>query len=283
MDLEVLFAKQEMDRLEEYIRNTYDYEKKENYKKMIIELSEKYNINSKYTSFITVYERENKLLEVPQYQETTLSNKFARDALMGGVFKMKMSARCDIQADEGVDMGIPSFLRSNNNLNDIDIPSFVKKKKTVIPKSSQMQANKTNREILEEKVNEYYKVFISKNEKSILTFLLYALYFIQKRDNIFNYSDLLIFLRNHKEELLKNEKYQKILYLCYTNLYRSRDVDIRETLDLMDDNFKKIAVTNLYISIEFEKLSENEIQEIINSDIGVDNIDRVIKHLIKNY
>ena len=146
-----------------------------------------------------------------------------------------------------------------------------------------MQANKTNREILEEKVNEYYKVFISKNEKSILTFLLYALYFIQKRDNIFNYSDLLIFLRNHKEELLKNEKYQKILYLCYTNLYRSRDVDIRETLDLMDDNFKKIAVTNLYISIEFEKLSENEIQEIINSDIGVDNIDRVIKHLIKYY
>ena len=49
-----------MDRLEEYIRNTYDDEKIENYKKMIIELSEKYNINSKYTSFITVYERKNK-------------------------------------------------------------------------------------------------------------------------------------------------------------------------------------------------------------------------------
>ena len=51
-----------MDRLEEYIRNTYDDEKIENYKKMIIELSEKYNINSKYTSFITVYERKDKLL-----------------------------------------------------------------------------------------------------------------------------------------------------------------------------------------------------------------------------
>lgn len=66
-DLEVLFAKQEMERLEEYIRNTYEDDKIENYKKMIIELSEKYNINSKYTSFITVYERKDKLLESELY------------------------------------------------------------------------------------------------------------------------------------------------------------------------------------------------------------------------
>ncbi len=47
VDLEILFAKQEMERLEEYIINTYEEDKIENYKKMIIELSEKYNINSK--------------------------------------------------------------------------------------------------------------------------------------------------------------------------------------------------------------------------------------------
>ena len=35
VDLEVLFAKQEIERLEDYIKNTYDYEKIENYKKMI--------------------------------------------------------------------------------------------------------------------------------------------------------------------------------------------------------------------------------------------------------
>ena len=33
VDLEVLFAKQEMERLEEYIRNTYEDDKIENYKK----------------------------------------------------------------------------------------------------------------------------------------------------------------------------------------------------------------------------------------------------------
>ena len=283
VDLEVLFAKQEMDRLEEYIRNTYDYEKQENYKKMIIELSEKYNINSKYTAFITVYERKDKLLEVPTYQETTLSNKFAKDALIDGAFNMVMSDRCYTQADEGADMGIPSFLKSRSSSNDLDIPSFIRKKKTVSPKSSPMQIKKSNREILEEKVNEYYKVFIFQDEKSILTFLLYALYFIQKRESIFNYSDLLNFLRKHKEELQKNEKYQKILYLCYNSLYRGRDAEIKETLDLMDEDFKKIAITNLNISIEFEKLSENEIQQIINSGTCVDNIDRVLEHLIKFY
>ena len=79
----MLFAKQEIERLEDYIKNTYDYEKIENYKKMIIDIAVKYNINSEYTSFITVYERENKLLDVPQYQETTLSNKFMFDAFEG--------------------------------------------------------------------------------------------------------------------------------------------------------------------------------------------------------
>ena len=196
---------------------------------------------------------------------------------------MVMSDRCYTQADEGADMGIPSFLKSRSSSNDLDIPSFIRKKKAVSPKSSPMQIKKSNREILEEKVNEYYKVFIFQDEKSILTFLLYALYFIQKRESIFNYSDLLNFLRKHKEELQKNEKYQKILYLCYNSLYRGRDAEIKETLDLMDEDFKKIAITNLNISIEFEKLSENEIQQIINSGTCVDNIDRVLEHLIKFY
>ena len=65
VDLEVIFAKIEIERLEEYIRNTNDRQKADNYKEMIIELAEKYNINSKYTSFISVYERENKIFEVP--------------------------------------------------------------------------------------------------------------------------------------------------------------------------------------------------------------------------
>lgn len=280
VDLEVLFAKQEMDRLEDYIINTYDNEKIENYKKMIIELSEKFNINSKYTSFITVYERKDKLLEVPKYQETKLSNKFAKDALMNKVWNMFGMNECE---EEYCDMDNPSFTRkkTSSRSNDLDIPCFVRRKKTGKIENTPVEVKKINREILEEKVNEYYKEFISQNEKSMLTFLLYAIYYLRKNKNNYNYNDLLRFLRNHKQELLESELYLKLLCLCYKQLEENRFLDKRETLDLMDDNFKKIAVTNLKINVEFKKISEDEINAIVESDKVIENIDKVIEYLIE--
>lgn len=280
VDLEVLFAKQEMDRLEDYIINTYDNEKIKNYKKMIIELSEKFNINSKYTSFITVYERKDKLLEVPKYQETKLSNKFAKDALMNKVWNMFGMNECE---EEYCDMDNPSFIRKkiSSRSNDFDIPCFVRRKKTGKIENTPVEVKKINREILEEKVNEYYKEFISQNEKSMLTFLLYAIYYLRKNKNNYNYNDLLRFLRNHKQELLESELYLKLLCLCYKQLEENRFLDKRETLDLMDDNFKKIAVTNLKINVEFKKISEDEINAIVESGKVIENIDKAIEYLIE--
>lgn len=280
VDLEVLFAKQEMDRLEDYIINTYDNEKIENYKKMIIELSEKFNINSKYTSFITVYERKDKLLEVPKYQETKLSNKFAKDALMNKVWNMFGMNECE---EEYCDMDNPFFIRKkiSSRSNDLDIPCFVRRKKTGKIENTPVKVKKINREILEEKVNEYYKEFISQNEKSMLTFLLYAIYYLRKNKNNYNYNDLLRFLRNHKQELLESELYLKLLCLCYKQLEDNRFLDKRETLDLMDDNFKKIAVTNLKINVEFKKISEDEIKAIVESGKVIENIDKAIEYLIE--
>lgn len=280
VDLEVLFAKQEMDRLEDYIINTYDNEKIKNYKKMIIELSEKFNINSKYTSFITVYERKDKLLEVPKYQETKLSNKFAKDALMNKVWNMFGMNECE---EEYCDMDNSSFIRKkiSSRSNDLDIPCFVRRKKTGKIENTPVKVKKINREILEEKVNEYYKEFISQNEKSMLTFLLYAIYYLRKNKNNYNYNDLLRFLRNHKQELLESELYLKLLCLCYKQLEENRFLDKRETLDLMDDNFKKIAVTNLKINVEFKKISEDEINAIVESGKVIENIDKAIEYLIE--
>lgn len=281
VDLEVLFAKQEMERLEEYIRNTYDNEKRENYKKMIIELSEKYNINSKYTSFITVYERKSKLLEVPKYQETKLSHKFAKGAIKNKVWNMFGMDECEeYEEEEGCNMDISSFLRNNSQSksNGLDIPYILRKKKIVKADSKLIEEKKTNREILEEKVNEYYKVFVSQNEKSMLTFLLYAIYYLRK--NNYNYNELLRFLKNHKQELLENELYLKLLCLCYKQLEDNRLLDKRETLELMDDNFKKIVITNLKINVEFKELTEDEINTIVESNKVIENIDKVIEHLI---
>lgn len=284
VDLEVLFAKQEMERLEEYIRNTYEDDKIENYKKMIIELSEKYNINSKYTSFITVYERKDKLLEVPKYQETKLNSKFAKDAIMNKVWDMLDMDECeeDYEEEYECDLAVaPSFLRKNNSSSsgDLDIPCFLRKNKVVNSEYKSAEIKKTNEEILAEKVDDYYKIFISQGEKSILTFLLYALYYLRKRNTNLNYNDLLRFLGKHKDELLESELYLKLLCLCYKQLDSNRFLDKKETLELMDDNFRKIAVTNLKIKVDLKTITEEEIQGLISNDKMLDDIDDAIWYL----
>lgn len=283
VDLEILFAKQEMERLEEYIINTYEEDKIENYKKMIIELSEKYNINSKYTSFITVYERKNKLLEVPRYQETKLSNKFAKGDLMNKVWDMFGMDECEDYEEEcECDIATPSFLRgrgSSSSSNDLDLPCFIRKDKSIMSESKQIEVKKTDREILQEKVDEYYKIFISKNEKSILTYLLYAVYYLKNKDNKFNYNDLLIFLNKNKDIILSTDIYMKLIYLCYCKLESNRIIDKRETLNLLDESYKKIAFTNLKINIDLKTITEKEVKDIINSDKIIDKIDDVLWYL----
>ena len=284
VNLEVLFAKQEMDRLEEYMRNAFDYDKMENYKNMIVELSEKYNINSKYTSFITVYERENKLLEVSKYQETILSNNFIENAVNNNAKCMRKgslpSVAMEYEEAGSIDIDyLPDLSNSLSKSSKFGIPSFFRKNRVEKNDGSSMETKKSNSQILEERVDEYYKIFISKNDKSILTFLLYALYYLTKKNNTYNYNDLLVFLKNHRLELLENETYLKLLYLCYKQLDNNRFIDKDETMQLLDDNFKKIVETNLKISIDLKILTGTEVEDIINNNTIIDNIDNVIWYL----
>lgn len=278
VDLEILFAKQEMERLEEYIENTCENENIENYKKMIIELSEKYNINSKYTSFITVYERKDKLLEVPKYQETKLSNKFTNGAIMNKLWDMFGIDECEEEYECDMATQIFQEKNSSSSLGDLDIP-FYRKKRVVNSEYKSAEITKTNEEILKKKVDEYYKEFVSKDEKSILTFLLYALYYLRKRDTNFNYSELLRFLGKNKEELLENELYLKLLCLCYKQLDNNSLLSKKETLELMDDDFKKVVVTNLKINVDLKILTVEEVQNLITNNKVLENIDDVIWYL----
>ena len=289
VDLEILFAKQEMERLEEYIRNTDENERIENYKDMIIEISEKYNINSKYTSFITVYERENKLLEVPKYQETKLSSNFNAKTIMSKMWDAFSIDECDLDCEYDANFDCaakaPQLLRKSGSSvsGDLDVPCFLRKNKVVNSKNKPVERKKTKKEILEEKINEYYNVFVSQDEKSILTFLLYALYYLRKRNTNLNYNDLLKFLGKHKNELLENELYLKLLCLCYKKLDDNRFLEKKETLELMDDNFRKITATNLKVNVNLKTLTEGEIKAIITNDKVIENIDEVLWYLIDDY
>ena len=268
VDLEVLFAKQQMDRLEEYMRNTRDMEKISNYKKMVIELAEKYNINSKYTSFITIYEREEKLLDVPIYQETALSNAFEDGAIVDAeVCFDRMAISYDMAAQTGMDsgMGMPG--------------SFMKKAMKTASSSGRILPNIIKHKDLSELIVDYYQQFISSKEKSLLTYLLFALYYYRARTIGFSYADFVEFIQNYQQEIIENDHYSTIIVL----LNKYQDNNRQELLDLVGEDYKKVALTGMQINPGFKSLSQDEVEKIQRKKITSDNVDQVLEHLLSKY
>ena len=249
VDLELLFAKQEMDRLEEYIGNTYDYDKINNYKKMIIELSEKYNINSKYTSFITIYERNNKLFEVPEYQETVLSDKFS--PIFSHEKRMIMSA------------DISSFA------NDLDIPCFLRKRPT---------NDNSIDDLLKEKVQECYEKFIKHDEKEILTYILFALYYSNDK---FNINKFVEYILKHNIKIQSNELYMKLVCLYYKENKERDEIQIDKLLDVLEEKYKKVIFTDVKIDIDINLkiISQKEAEKFIKNNRVEEKINDILWYL----
>ena len=279
VDLEVLFAKQEMDRLDVYVRNSRRDEKSQNYKKMIVDLAVKYNINSKYTSFITVNEREEKIFDAPKYQETVLSSKFAqrfggaaRSRVMAPVCGEAMIADYEVMDDSmpRMDIGKPSKKSS--------LLGFLNMKSKENSSKDREYVREANTDLLKQKVDEYYKEFLALNNKSILTFLLYAYYYLLKKNSEFNYNDLLNYLKEHREELVQNEDYLKLLNACYSEL--KNDKEKEDTIELMDEKYRKIALTDMKVPLEIKGISELEAEKILEKDSVEKNIDEVLEYLL---
>ncbi len=251
VDLEVLFAKQEMDRLEEYKRNCHDIEKEENYKQMIIDLAVKYNINSKYTSFLTVYERENKILEVPRYQETTLSDKFVRKGMVDGMAGANMMCDMAMPTDRG-DRDLPPFLkRTSGRMAKVGNPLAFEER--IFNPTKEFDE-------LADKAIDYFDTFAKQEKKSVKTYLLYALYFLKIKYEGFDYSELLRYLKDNQEELLKDEECIKLLCLCYKQLEVNRHTERETTLDLIGNDYRVLVETAININIDIERLSPDKIQ-----------------------
>ena len=294
VDLEVLFAKQEIERLQDYIKNTYDYEKIENYKKMIIDIAVKYNINSEYTSFITVYERENKLLDVPQYQETPLSNKFMFDAFEG-IVPMDYECEGSFSGSDkrifntsnlfGASADTHSVKGSSKGSGNLDIPRFIRKSRVISPKYEETlrweAKNHKTTELLDEKINEYYEKFIKQEEKSILTYLLYALYDLKKGAQKIDYEKLIQFLEIHKQEIRKSELYMQLICRYYKDMEINFIGNREKLLNIIDEDYKKLILTNAKIKVYKSVITEKEVEQIIKENKISENIDNVIWYLYR--
>ena len=264
VDVEVLFAKQQMDRLEEYIRNTFEPDKIKNYEKMIVELSEKYNINSKYTSFITIYERENKILDVPTYQNTPLSNAFEDGAV----------ADSDIAFSKIAPSGLGrmgNFVKKSAIMPQrafADVPNEIKDFEEI---------PKTDKQRLVELVDEYFATFMVQKEKSLKTYLLYAILYCFRISNPeFDYSELINYLSNHRDEILSDELYSKLLFI-FNKFAKDETHQVEE---FMNQDYKKASRTGLNIKIEWNELSPEEKSKIVNNNSIAENIDKAIETVL---
>lgn len=259
VDLELVFAKKSINRLMQYIRNSRDCLKTENYKEMIRDIAIKYNINSPYTSFIIVNERDEKIFDVPQYQSITLSSGAfrGRGSAMGGRSKVAMRL---------------GSLNNNMDMGDFEETPFLRKNTSAVDKEMGE---------LQQRVYTYFEKFIKLENKEILTYLLYAIYY-RKINKVFNMNEFIHFLTSKQEEIKSNEIYMKLIVLLYNNLPSTEEINKKKLLNLLNDDYKKVAYSGMTLDIKLESITDSDIKSTLKNDDIEDNICRIIWYLSKN-
>ena len=81
LPLDKIYAAEQIRRVEKYIE-ARPYEENKGYKEQIVDIAVEYQIDSKYTAFIAVNERDEKLTDIPVLQETVLESPAGWDMPM---------------------------------------------------------------------------------------------------------------------------------------------------------------------------------------------------------
>ncbi len=283
VNLELIYAKEQIARLDDYIRNTYDLEKKEQYKKMIIELATKHNINSKYTAFITVLERDKKLHDVPKYQETTLSDGFLKgvfDIFRGNDYaqpSMVMGSAMPRMA-KAKTAGAPSGLarmrgQAKSMMMDAEDGRIADDMPCDLDDS--MSSVRFDRETgnpnesLCNMLDEYCEKYTYQSGESIQKYLLVLLYKIANFDNVDGYvEEFLKFVKANLTEIMEDETLKSIIFAIILKIRNS-------SYQLNSNELKEVF--GEYYSIKFEldfgvdlktsidALTEEEIKDIVRN------------------
>ena len=275
-DLELVYEKSVIDKLYEYVRQRSLDGTEEEYKKKIIEISTKYNIDSKFTSFITVYERKDKIFEVPQHQVTTLSNGFIEASsipMRGFALRKRTSAINDIKSKM---MGTSDFM-----MRDAEMLSMAE---DVFEEDITVKDKK--------EIQKYYAEFKKLRSKSILTYILLAIFMLEY-DKAFDFEKFIKELTK-KEKTIKEDSYQKLLYYYYKLLDSLNKKDVQSRIkDMLGDKYKKALETNFNINLDIidllenefkiRKISKEEAEKIIEENKISENVDSILFYLIASH
>ena len=173
------------------------------------------------------------------------------------------------------DMAMPTGMNSGMAMPG----SFMKKAMKTASSSGRIVPNIIKHKDLSELIVDYYQQFISSKEKSLLTYLLFALYYYRARNIGFSYADFVEFIQNYQQEIIENDHYSTIIVL----LNKYQDNNRQELLDLVGEDYKKVALTGMQINPGFKSLSQDEVEKIQRKTITSDNVDQVLEHLLSKY
>lgn len=241
VNLESVYAKLQINRLEEYIR-IMPHNKKEIYVKMIVDISTKCGIATKYTTFISVYERKNKIIEIPKIQNVILSDT--------------------------------SLEKCNSAVlaNSIDIPTFLRKTKRTysstidaVHESESLYCVGDDYEIkIHEKLEKY---FDEKEIEDITIFILFAIYFYKNNSYMLSEEEIIEMLNKNIETIKNDDKLMKLVFVLYLNSASGVKEYIYE--NILSSKFKKIVDTKMNYTVKFEceKIAEKDILDWIEKDV----------------
>ena len=167
----------------------------------------------------------------------------------------------------GASAGTHSVKGSAKGSGALNIPSFMKRSRVISPKYEEAlrwdAKNYRTTELLDEKINEYYEKFIKQEEKSILTYLLYALYDFTKG----------------AQKIRKSELYMQLICRYYEDMKIDFTDNREKLLNIIDEDYKKLILTNAKIKVYKSVITEKEVEQIIKENKISENIDNVIWYL----
>ena len=88
--LDKVYAKEKIDRIKEYIDRNLYHDSVAGYVEQIVEIAVKYNIDSEYTSFLAINEREHKIFGVPEQEQITLEKPEGWKCLSAELLKVRI-------------------------------------------------------------------------------------------------------------------------------------------------------------------------------------------------
>lgn len=289
LDLEVIYAKIQIDWLEDFDRKVNIDRLTTTIRKKIVKIAEKYNINSKYTSFISVYERENRIIDIPVREEIVLSNNFIKDK-MRGCIDFLTSGYYSYDVDDMNDCCMDSLVFDSYEQREplTHTKGFNTLGYEYIEPRFNIEKQEEEKESLWEKLqntlSSYWELFITQDNKDILIYLLFVFYFIENLEFDYeaDYENLFDYLKNHKKEFENDDKIQTLIaLLCFE--FDEDDELRQQLLNLLNKTYRKMVYCNINIKIDLKKLNETQLEQILQESPTNETIVKLLEHYLFDY